>query len=302
MGFMARSVLMLLWKMIGKADEKRKATQSPTPGVAGDRDLEYVPGGCDLQRLDVYYPEGTEGLLPVIIDVHGGGWVYGNKELNEYFCLSLASRGFAVVNISYRLLPDTDLRGQVEDVLHSLHWLGQHGPEHHCDLNRVFITGDSAGGHLSSLVTAIVADPKLRVLYGIEPLPYAIKGVAVNHIAPHILDKMMGVKSVDMELVRMFFGAEPQTNPIYGRSTIYETANPDIYPPILVVTSRGDPFHTHSMKLYDHLKEQGFRCELAIPEQSEAIDKISHVFNITDPYCDEGYKMNDRITTFFINL
>lgn len=53
------------------------------------------------QSLDVYRPKAAEGQkLPVIVSVHGGGWVYGDKERYQFYCMSLAQRGFAVVNFS----------------------------------------------------------------------------------------------------------------------------------------------------------------------------------------------------------
>lgn len=65
-------------------------------------------------------------MLPVIVDVHGGGWVYGNKELNEYYCMELAKLGFVVCDINYRLCPVTDLKGQVQDVTAALQWIFDH--------------------------------------------------------------------------------------------------------------------------------------------------------------------------------
>ena len=55
--------------------------------------------------LDIYRPKASEGKLPVIIDVHGGGWVYGDKNLYSHYCMDLSRRGFAVVNFNYRLAP-----------------------------------------------------------------------------------------------------------------------------------------------------------------------------------------------------
>lgn len=300
MGFMARKFIDLMWKLIGKADQKRLSSQTPTPGVSGDRDIPYLEDGDVMHLLDVYYPEGTDCLLPVIVDVHGGGWVYGTKEINEYFCMSLSSRGFAVANINYRLAPGTDLKGQVDDVLGALHWLGEHGAEHHCDLESVFIMGDSAGGHLSSLCAAIVADPYLCERYGTTQMPYEIRGVEVNHTAPDVRDKMFGMKGIDREMLRLLFGDNPAGNPIYDISTIYDTAKAETYPPILVVTSKADPLHTHSLQLMDYLREKGFRCELAMPDENGPnVSKLSHVFNVTDPYCEEGREINDRIAEFF---
>ena len=60
--------------------------------------------------LDVYRPKlNIKGKLPVIMSVHGGGWVYGDKDVYQWYCMNLAQRGFAVVNYSYRLAQNTNI-------------------------------------------------------------------------------------------------------------------------------------------------------------------------------------------------
>ena len=63
------------------------------------------------QKLDVYRQKDATGKLPVIVSVHGGGWVYGDKERYQFYCMDLAERGFAVVNFSYRLAPEYKFSG-----------------------------------------------------------------------------------------------------------------------------------------------------------------------------------------------
>ena len=80
-------------------------------GLQAPKDIvrfDNLPYGTDprWQTLDVYRPKNAGGTaLPVIVSVHGGGWVYGDKNLYQYYCMSLAQHGFAVVNFSYRLAP-----------------------------------------------------------------------------------------------------------------------------------------------------------------------------------------------------
>lgn len=76
-----------------------------------------VPAATPMHTLNLYRPLGAEGPLPVVVDIHGGGWMYGDRELNRAYCMYLASQGWAVMGMSYRLLPEVDLRGQVQDVL-----------------------------------------------------------------------------------------------------------------------------------------------------------------------------------------
>ena len=78
-------------------------------------DISYGPHG-QANMLDVYVRKDAEGLQPTIVNVHGGGWVYGNKEIYQHYCMRLALRGFAVVNINYRLAPENRFPAAVEDI------------------------------------------------------------------------------------------------------------------------------------------------------------------------------------------
>ena len=90
-------------------------------GLATPKDIcryDDIPYGPDTswQVLDVYRPRASEGqILPTIVSVHGGAWVYGDKERYQYYCMSLAQRGFAVVNFTYRLAPEFQFPASLED-------------------------------------------------------------------------------------------------------------------------------------------------------------------------------------------
>lgn len=85
-------------------DAKRNEGLTTPEGIMRFDDVSY--GEYERNVLDVYKPKDAKGKLPVIVSVHGGGWVYGNKEIMQFYCMSLAERGFAVVNFNYRLAPE----------------------------------------------------------------------------------------------------------------------------------------------------------------------------------------------------
>ncbi|MBE5944099.1 MAG: alpha/beta hydrolase [Lachnospiraceae bacterium] len=103
------------------------------------------------QRLDVYRPLGIDHNLPVIISVHGGGWVYGDKERYQYYCMDLAKRGFAVVNFTYRLAPEYKFPAHIEDTALVFHWVLNNADKYKMDIGNVFAVGDSAGAHTLSM-------------------------------------------------------------------------------------------------------------------------------------------------------
>ena len=131
--------IMQMRKEWGANDAKRDELLTVPEGLVRHLDIPY--GEDELQKLDVYYPEGTDAPLPTIISIHGGGWFYGSKELYSYYCMDLALRGFTVVNFSYRLAPEHKYPAAVEDCCKALHWVKDHGPEYYVDLNNLFTVG-----------------------------------------------------------------------------------------------------------------------------------------------------------------
>lgn len=79
-------------------DAKRDAGLVTPEYVRRFDDLSYGPDP-KWNRLDVYRPRDAEGKLPVIVSVHGGGWVYGDKELYQHYCMSLVRHGFALLTV-----------------------------------------------------------------------------------------------------------------------------------------------------------------------------------------------------------
>ena len=95
------------------------------------------------QALDVYRPRAAEGKLPVIVSIHGGGWVYGDKERYQYYCMSLAQRGFAVVNFTYRLAPKFKFPASLEDTNLVFRWVLDHASEYGFDNDHFIMTANN---------------------------------------------------------------------------------------------------------------------------------------------------------------
>lgn len=100
------------------------------------------------QKMDVYRPEGVMNDLPVIVNVHGGGFVAGNKEYNMYFCAQLAKLGFVVFCPEYRLIPKTDIYGQWDDIARAMDFIHDNATVFGADLYNVFAIGDHSGAQL----------------------------------------------------------------------------------------------------------------------------------------------------------
>jgi acetyl esterase/lipase len=127
-----------------------KAAQLP-PGIKMEKDISYVPNGDEAQKLDLYLPEkASEKPLPLIVHIHGGGWIGGNK----YPCpvALMVLRGYAVASVEYRFSQKAIFPAQIQDCQAAIRWLRAHSKEYNFDTEHVGVIGGSAGGHLSALV------------------------------------------------------------------------------------------------------------------------------------------------------
>ncbi len=120
-------------------------------GTTVHRNLEYVKGGHERQRLDLYVPEKADGPLPVIVWVHGGAWLTGSKEGGGP-ALPFVGKGYAVASINYRLSQHAKFPAQIEDCKAAIRWLRANAKTYNLDPGRFGVWGASAGGHLVALL------------------------------------------------------------------------------------------------------------------------------------------------------
>lgn len=114
--------------------------------------LTYLKVGNVESKLDVYQSRAATTPNPTLIWIHGGNWVGGSKEASFVSLLPFLDMGWNVVNVDYRLLNVAPAPASLEDCRCALRWIYQHAREYNIDTNRLVVSGNSAGGHLSLMV------------------------------------------------------------------------------------------------------------------------------------------------------
>ena len=152
-----RSHLFALALLAALSPARAQNNQPPTApslpaGAQAHRDLAYVEGGHERQKLDLFLPEKTSGRRPVIIWVHGGGWENGSKDQCPPLRGGYLERGYAVASLGYRLSQHAVFPAQLEDCKAAIRWLRAHAQEYGLDAGRFGVWGSSAGGHLVALL------------------------------------------------------------------------------------------------------------------------------------------------------
>jgi acetyl esterase len=129
------------------------------------------PGGDIPARL--YVPDAGRAALPLVVYLHGGGWVMGSLESYDAPCRALANRlGGAVLSVGYRLAPEDPFPSAVKDAWAALRWAEEHALELGADPTCLAVAGDSAGGNLAAALAARARDhggPALRAQLLVYP-------------------------------------------------------------------------------------------------------------------------------------
>ena len=116
------------------------------------RNLAYAPGGRRA-RLDIYHRHDLPSKSPVLLQIHGGGWVIGNKDQQGLpLMLEMASRGWVCAAVNYPLSPKAKWPEHLIAIKQALAWLREHVEEYGGNPDFIAVTGGSAGGHLAAMV------------------------------------------------------------------------------------------------------------------------------------------------------
>ncbi|MCY3017589.1 MAG: alpha/beta hydrolase, partial [Planctomycetota bacterium] len=116
------------------------------------QDVVFGTGGGEQLCLDLAMPGRSGGPFPLIVCLHGGAWISGNKSSYRETILDFARRGYVAASVQYRLAPRHKFPAQIEDAKCAVRYLRAHAAEFRINPNRVGALGDSAGGHLALLL------------------------------------------------------------------------------------------------------------------------------------------------------
>ena len=150
----------------GAAESPSATALAAAAGVPGAGsvlvDLAYA-GDSPSQKLDLYLPAAGEAPYPVILAIHGGGFISGDKADGQITpVLEALGRGYAVAGVNYRLSGEATFPAAINDVKAAIRWLRAHAGEYRLDPSRFAAWGQSAGGNLAALAGTSGDLPALR--------------------------------------------------------------------------------------------------------------------------------------------
>lgn len=190
-------------------------------------------------RLDVYRHKDHLVDCPTLLQVHGGGWVIGDKrDQGRPLMLHLASRGWVCFAPNYRLSPRATWPDHLVDVKRALAWVREHGGEYGADPGFVVLTGGSAGAHLVALAALTANDPRYQP--GFEHVDTSVAG-CIPYYGVYDLVGETGTKAARMRRRHLLDRLVMKTRDeqVYRDASPLAQVHADA-PPFLVVHGRND--------------------------------------------------------------
>jgi acetyl esterase len=182
-----------LMKMIGERaylkDLERIDLSKLDHDIKSVKDISYVDDNSIEQKLDVHYLSNQK-LKPILIDIHGGGFISGYKEMNSLFANYLAQRGFVVFNLNYRLAyPTINVFDQIEDISNAVKWIVSNAGKFEANIDDMYIAGHSAGGVLAVAESLLCHDKQMRDDFDIDERDYKYSGIILDCGVMHFYRK-----------------------------------------------------------------------------------------------------------------
>jgi acetyl esterase len=236
-------------------DFSAKMNVDPPEVGALHQGVELRPG----LHADVIVPKGA-GPHPVMLYIHGGGWIMGSTKTHDKIARQCAAEGYLTINLDYRLAPEHPFPAGIDDCVFAAKWIASNAKRWNGDGTRLAVGGDSAGGNLTAAtLIALSSDataPKARagaLIYGVFDFP-ALLERAKN---PAALEGM----------VRLYLGkdysgviSDPRVSPLRG-------VKAGALPPCFVICGTADDLLAESKAMAEALRRANIESELHLMEE-----------------------------------
>lgn len=280
----------------GAKERKRPEPEKPSPKTVYEveemlnnpyMNRDEIPLAMDIFKPVV--PEETE--LPVIVYIHGGGLVMGDRTMARDYGRALASRGYLVFSIEYRLAPRANACEQLDDVCAGMDYIGRRLVDFNVDFWRTFLTAESAGAFLAIYVAAMKRSVKLQEAIGYEPTRMSFKALGLHGgmfytdrddpIGWMLEDQFFGEKIADDNFMQYL---DPEHEEIIKN-----------LPPVFLTTSRGDFLNNYTLMYHDAIKKAGRPSHLMYFGDED----LGHAFAAMEPFRAASIDALDRMTDYF---
>lgn len=257
--------------------QRRSISEYTRPEGLQMEDRVISGGDGQDMTIRVYTPAGLPEAAPIVMDVHGGGFVGGNLDIDNYRCIALATGTPAiVVSVDYRLAAPGGVHfpQPLMDCCAALRWLGEHGGELGGDPKRIALHGTSAGANLCAALALYVRDhggPELSLVTLNCPVLSMENTFSKRQYPQFALGTPVKREGVECIYLGGFDGSVPSYYAFPGYCTDLEGL-----PPHYIVVGEYDTLRDDGVNYAVRLLQTGVPCELV------AAPRVGHGFCVVD--------------------
>ena len=253
-----------------------KSQMPAIPGItAEDR---AIPGPKDAPEVTVriYRPEKRPKLSPALLWIHGGGYMLGDIEGEDFTTKQFALAGeCTVVSVEYRLAPEHPYPAPLEDCYAALKWLSTHAGELGVDRSRIAIGGASAGGGLAAGLALLTRDrEEVKVMFQLLIYPM-INDCNIQPASETLPDALFWTRESNLMGWRSYLGSKPGGKGVSCYASAYRASNLAGLPPAYIATGDIDLFAQEDIEYARRLIAAGVPTELHVyPGGCHAFDML----------------------------
>ncbi|SHM87415.1 Acetyl esterase/lipase [Cyclobacterium lianum] len=265
-------VLTLLLFLPGIAQQSNKVMGLFPEGTILHGDLPYQNDTLKKHLLDIYLPAGTQEKVPLVIFIHGGGWLSNDKYADMGYMKNtvaeIVSSGYALASIDYRYSTQAVFPAQLQDCNAAISFLYDHAAQYGFDRDRFALMGFSAGGHLAAMVGLSKNNSVHNFSIPGSSRDFELRAV-IDFYGPSDLTLFPGAADARSP-EGLLIGAAPLDRPDLAKIASPVTYVDEGDPPFLIIHGEADELVSaaHSRLLHSWLKIKGVPTELIIVEDA----------------------------------
>ncbi len=225
------------------------------------------------------------------MNVHGGGFATGDKKYNRFYACQLAEMGYRVGVLNYRLIPEVNIKQQIQDIASGI----RHSVESYGNGQKgIYLTGDSAGAFLVTLLCGIWQKKELQLCYDVEIPDICIRAAGLTG-TPNTIDTFPKFMMPFYRKNRCLLlnGCEELQDCVYTKD-IWSAE----FPPVFLMSCEEDLYYRNVCNFHKWLNEKGTENILRSCEK-KAEGRLYHCFNVIQPELLNSRKMNEAMIKWF---
>lgn len=269
-------------------NEMTKPTLPEIPEVTSADHMVPGPDGAPEVMVRIYRPVDTSGPLPALLWIHGGGYVIGSVEGDDFFARQMTRDiGAVVVSVEYRLAPEHPFPAPLEDCYAALKWLANEAETLGVNPQRIGIAGASAGGGLAAGLALLARDRGEVAVAFQMPIYPMIDDRNVEQASDSVADTLLWNRENNLMGWRSYLGQEPGSDGVSPYAAPFRATDLAGLPPTYIPVGSLDLFMAEDIAYAQRLMAAG------VPTELHVYPGGYHAFDVLAPVSVLGQRFNN---------